>query len=274
MKKFYFLMAALCLYTGSQAQTDSTARKEEADTIRVGRMIIIRKGRPDTKDSSDRPRVRHRQKPANVSTNWFIVDLGFNNYSDNTNYASPEAQQFAPGSNKDWFNLKNGKSVNVNIWFFMQKVNMIKHVVNLKYGLGLELNNYRYEEDIRFREDPTVVYMDVIKYTKNKLAADYVTVPMMLNFNFTPKNSGSKTFGFSAGVSAGYLYSGRQKYISGETGKEKVKDDFDLRPLKLSYIGELQLGPVKFYGSLATQSMFRKGLDQTPYNVGIRLSNW
>ena len=273
MKKFYFLMAAVCVYLSSQAQTDSTAKKEEADTIRVGRMIIIRKGRPETQDTI-RPKVRQRVKPANVSTNWGIVDIGFNNYSDNTNYSSMEALRFAPGSNKEWFKLKNGKSVNVNVWFFMQKVNMISHVVNLKYGLGLELNNYRYEENIRFREDPTQVYMDVIKYSKNKLAADYITVPMMLNFNFTPKNAGSKSFGFSAGASAGYLYSARQKYISGETGKRKTKDDFDLRPIKLSYIGELHLGPVKFYGSLAHQSMFKNVLDQTPYNVGIRLSSW
>jgi hypothetical protein len=273
MKKVYFLMAALCLYISSQAQTDTTEQKEKGDTIRVGRMIIIRKPGKDSKDTT-REVVRQRSKPANISTNWGIVDIGFNNYTDNTNYASTETQQFAPGATKDWFKLRNGKSVNVNIWFFMQKINMIKHVVNLKYGLGLELNNYRYEQDIRFRENPTQVYMDVIKYTKNKLAADYLTVPMMLNFNFTPNSSGYKAFGFSVGASAGYLYSSRQKYISGETGKKKTKDDFDLRPIKLSYIGEVQLGPIKFYGSLAHESIFKKGLDQTPYNIGIRLSNW
>jgi hypothetical protein len=273
MKKFYFLLAAVCLYISSQAQTDTTT-KSEGDTIRVGRMIIIRKHGGKNKNDTTVQVIREQSKPSNISTNWGIVDLGFNNYTDNTNYASAETQQFAPGATNDWFKLRNGKSVNVNIWFFMQKLNVIKHVVNLKYGLGLELNNYRYEEDIRFRENPTQVYMDVIKYNKNKLAADYLTVPMMLNFNFAPNGSGYKQFGFSAGVSAGYLYSSRQKYISGETGKKKTKDDFDLRPVKISYVGEVQLGPVKFYGSLANQSIFKKGLDQTPYNIGIRLSNW
>jgi hypothetical protein len=47
-----------------------------------------------------------------------------------------------------------------------------------------------------------------------------------------------------------------------------------LRPFKISYIAELQLGPVKVYGSMATESMFEKGLDQTPFNVGLRFSNW
>jgi hypothetical protein len=42
---------------------------------------------------------------------------------------------------------------------------------------------------------------------------------------------------------------------------------------KISWIGELELGWMKFYGSYATRSMFSKGLDQIPYTVGIRLVN-
>ena len=275
MKKFYFLLAAVCLCCSSFAQTDTAAVKtsEAGDTIRIGGMIIIKKGRVHRDSGSSSVNIqRDNSAPSIVSTNWWIVDLGFNNYTDNTNYASAAAQQFAPGGNKDWFNLHNGKSINVNLWLFMQRLSLIKQVVNLKYGLGLELNNYRYESNIRFRENPTSVYMDNINYHKNKLAADYLTVPLLLNFNFSPKRTKKNTFGFSAGVSAGYLYSSRQKYISEQTGKKKTKDDFDLRNYKISYIAELKLGPIKLYGSLATRSMFEKGLDQTPYAVGLRLS--
>lgn len=277
MKKVYFLVAGVCLHLISLAQTDTTGKhtnpQNDNDTIRIGGMVIIRNGRH--KHDSSTVHMRHtRRKPANLSTNWIIVDLGFDNYTDNTNYASAATQQFAPGAGKDWFKLRNGKSVNVNLWLFMQRLNVIKNVVNLKYGLGVELNNYRFQENIRFTENPTTVYKDAIHYSKNKLAADYITVPLMLNFNFTPRKGNARSFGFSAGASAGYLYASRQKFISGETGKRKTKDDFDLRPFKISYIAELQLGPVKLYGSMATQSMFEKGLDQTPYNLGIRLSNW
>lgn len=154
----------------------------------------------------------------------------------------------------------------------MQRLNMIKNVVNLKYGLGVELNNYRFDDKrIRIQEDPTKITLDesLKDIKKNKLAADYVTVPIMLNFNFTPKKK--QGFGFSGGVSGGYLYSSRQKFkFDGD--KDKTRDDFDLRKWKLSYIGEFSLGPVRLYGSYATKSMWKKGLDQTPYNVGIRLS--
>jgi hypothetical protein len=93
----------------------------------------------------------------------------------------------------------------------------------------------------------------------------------MVNFNLTPGRE--KGFGFSTGVSAGMLYSARQK-IKNNGNKSKLHDDFDLEKWKLAYIGELNLGPVRLYGSYAMNNMWEKGLDQTPYNVGIRLSHW
>jgi hypothetical protein len=94
----------------------------------------------------------------------------------------------------------------------------------------------------------------------------------MLNFNFTPRKR-QKSFGISGGISAGYLYSARQKTKMG--GKvSKTHSDFDLERWKLSYVGEVLLGPVKFYGSYAFKNMWEKGLDQTPYTVGFRISTW
>ncbi len=254
-------------------EEDSTTNKEKIDTIKVGGIIIINKNGKDNNTSVKISSRKKEYKPSNLRTNWWIVDLGFANYNDQTNYASAAAQQFAPGDNEDWFKLKTGKSVNVNLWIFMQRLSLIKHVVNLKYGLGVEMNNYRYQTAIVYQTNPTKVVMDnSTNYTKNKLAAHYLTVPMMLNFNFNPEKKNG--FGFSVGASAGYLYSSRQKTITSTNGKNKVNDDFDLRPFKFSYIGELHLGPVKLYGSLASKSMFEKGLDQKPYSIGIRFSNW
>ena len=277
-----FIVAAI---TGL-AQTDTTGTKNppESDTIRVGGMIIIRKPGSKDREMSDREvriKSRRTEKPSRVSTNWWIIDLGFSNFVDNTNYSSAGAQQYAPGSNESWFELKDWKSRNVNIWFFMQRLNVAKHVLNLKYGLGLELNNYRFKQPVRFTDNPLavvnppIVTYDVTAnrtYEKNKLAADYLTVPIMVNLNFTPGRS--EGFGLSFGVSAGYLYSARNKTITSDEGKKKAKDDFDLEKFKLSYIGELSLGPVKLYGSYAIKNMFGRGLDMTPYNFGFRFANW
>lgn len=272
MKQVIILLTGISMSLTGLAQTDST--KTESDTIRVGGMIIIKKESRNKDGKETEVKTYRRKSNSRVSTNWWIVDLGFANYTDNTDYANAVATGFAaPGIGKDNLKLRAGKSVNVNIWAFMQRLNISKNVVNLKYGLGVELNNYRYKSPVLYSTNPTVATLDNARtYKKNKLAADYVTVPIMLNFNFKPKRK--KGFGFSIGASGGYLYSSRQKTITEPGGKNKERDDFDLRPWKLSYIGELSLGPVKLYGSLASQSMFEKGLDQTPYNFGVRFSNW
>ncbi|HEU4469456.1 MAG TPA: outer membrane beta-barrel protein [Flavisolibacter sp.] len=275
MKKLLLAIALGGAMSGS-AQTDST-KSEKADTIRVGGMIIIKKKDKDgdKKDNTSVVLSNRKKKSSNLSTNWWIIDLGFANINDQTNYAASQASGFTgPGIGEDQMDLRTGKSINVNVWFFMQRLNLIKKVVNLKYGLGLELNNYHFDDErIKFSKNPTTITLDqnLADIKKNKLAADYLTVPIMLNFNFTPNHK--KGFGLSAGVSAGYLYSSRQK-IKDNNDKSKLRDDFNLEKWKLSYIGELNLGPIRLYGSYAMNNMWERGLDQTPYNVGIRLSHW
>lgn len=286
MKSILLVCVAACLFSTAFAQndttikteTDTTIKKETNDTIRIGGMIIIKKPGNNNNEiitGEKTTRIPSRKKtPQNLTTNWWIIDMGFSGFNDKTVYASAEAQAFAPGSTEDWFDIKSGKSRSVNIWFFMQRLNMINHVVNLKYGLGLELNNYFFDDEtIRFQKNPTLVVMDnALKGAKkNKLAADYLTVPLMVNFNFTPERRNG--FGFSFGVSAGYLYSARQK-VKFSDDKVKVHNDFDLEDWKLSYVGEINLGLVKLYGSYAFQSMWERGLDHIPFNAGLRFSNW
>lgn len=280
MKRVITLLAIVCFTMNGFGQDSTsvprdTITKPDNDTIRVGNIIIIRSGKDRNRGYYDTTEKRFKYNNNNIVTNWLIFDLGVNQVNDNTNYAQAIANGYLPaGANENWFDQRTLKSTNVNIWFFVQRLNMIKHVVNLKYGLGLELNNYKYTEPIRFQKtNQPLVIMENLDYKKNKLAADYITVPLMLNFNFTP-NTNNHGFGFSAGVSGGYLYSSRQKTVGGEMGKKKQRDDFDLRKFKVAYIAEISLGPVRLYGSYATQSMFKNGLDQTPYSFGIRASNW
>ena len=78
----------------SQAQ-DSTA-KEKSDTIRVGGMIIINDHKDNGKKESNNVVIsnHHKRKSSNLSTNWFIFDFGFSNFTDNTNYAAAKASGF------------------------------------------------------------------------------------------------------------------------------------------------------------------------------------
>ena len=292
MKKTALGLIGILFVIACMAQTDSIQVQRKSDTIRIGGMIILKK-----EDANDKKRVtvtvgnKNYNKSTNINTASFIIDLGFANWVDKTNYATATSGNYLvnrPGSAalaENDFRLRTIKSVNVNIWFFMQRLNLIKHYVNLKYGLGLELNNYRFKSALSLKErganpydlaqniNHPFIFRDSISFSKDKLAADYVTIPMMLNLNTNPNYPG-KGLSFSAGVSVGYLYSSRNKQKSGARGKERNRGDYDLEKWKFSYIAELGLGPAHLYGSYSPNSIFEKGLNFMPYTVGIRLSNW
>jgi hypothetical protein len=276
-------MIFACLTGSGFAQADSTL-KNMPDTLIVGKFIIIKKNKPGSNNSYDSTNTHtihidfgnhHKnKKQSNISTNWLIFDLGFANYTDNTNYTTANQSSYFNGAtfSKEDFRLHTTKSSNVNIWFFMQKLNITKHVLNLKYGLGLSMYNFRYENNISYHNNPAYVYTDSVNFSKDKLYAGYLTVPFMLNINTSPHSH--KGFSFSAGVSAGYLVGSHTKQISDERGKQKVHGDFDLNPWRFAYVAELGLGPVRLYGSYSINALHSEGLTQYPYTVGFRFSNW
>ena len=292
MKRLIIVTAAFLLSGSLFAQTDST--DNNSDTVKVGNFIIIKKNKDGNSSSDNRGiwkdwdrnfdlKIERRSRPnRNISTNWWIMDLGFTNFRDQTNYTSAQAGGYfrtlrpADGAvNQNSFKLNTGKSTNVNIWFFMQKVNVVKHVLNLKYGLGLEMYNFRYDSRISYRKDPNpYVYNDSISFSKNKLYAGYLTIPFMININTAPNNR--RGFSISAGMSAGYLISSRNKQKSSERGKQKSPGDFNLEPFRLAAIGEVGLGPVRLYGSYSLNKLHKDitRVEQFPYAFGIRFSRW
>lgn len=274
MKKVMIAIAALLAAGNVFAQADTV--KSKSDTVIVGNFIIIKKGKgPDGDTSKTGITIARRKKRNNLSTNWSILDIGFANVRDKTAYGSAEANAYlqgVPAFTKDDMKLRTSKTSNVNYWLFMQKLNIAKHVLNLKYGLGLEMYNFRYSTNISYRENPVRVIRDSVSFSKNKLYAGYITVPFMLNINATPGRKHG--FSFSAGVSAGYLVGSHNKQVSEARGKQKTKGDFDLDKWRLAYIGELGLGPIRLYGSYSINPLHERGLKQYPYAIGIRLSNW
>lgn len=271
----------------SFAQTDSLSKN--SDTVKVGNFIIIKKnkGNEVTEKSHgdyhyDNKMERRPRKRTKLSTNWFIMDLGFANVRDETNYTYAQSGSYfkvlrpADGKvNENNYQLITGKSSNVNIWIFMQKLNVSKHMFNLKYGMGFEMYNFRYESRLSHRKDPDAyVFNDSIGFTKNKLFVEYLTIPLMINFNSTPNNR--RGFSFSAGISAGYLINSRNKQISGERGKQKYKYDFNFEPWRIATIAEIGLGPVMLYGSYSLNRLQKDitRVEQYPYTIGIRFSTW
>ena len=276
-----------------KAPEDSTNKSAKSqDTLRVNDQIfiigngvaksfdkLIEQGFKDVNVDKIGYTIKNtfKKKPKKISTNWFVFDIGFAGVNDQTDYSSIEAQNFLmPASSvpnrAGNYALRTSRVSNFNLWFFMQRLSVVKSVVNLKYGLGIESNNYFYKTGITYVDGPDVYTTDKGNiFSKNKLVANYLTVPLMVNINTNP-TKGKKGFQISAGVSGGYLIGARQKQKSA-SGMDKNKTDFNLEQFKLAYVGELGLGQFKLYGSYSMTPLHKYGLNQLPYTVGVRFSN-
>jgi len=282
-----------------------------SDTLKIGSILIVNKkeaeapnfktiikigdasyGRPKEgeygwiKGDFKKTRIEINNTPKklkNIETNWWILDLGFANFIDKSPNlmwlaANPNALPYGPGPlmSPENFSLINRKSTNVNIWVVSQKLNLYQHKINLKYGLGVEMFNFRFDKSISFREDITNnVKYDVVSFTKNKLLVKYLTVPVQ--FNFSPNPHNKKALYASIGMSAGYLWNAKNKQISGERGKEKFRGNFNLNDWRFATIGELGLGALRLYGSFSNTNLFNKNqsfIDMQPFAVGLRFSRF
>lgn len=300
MKKIKLVGLFLTIVLFSNAQRDSLLTGQ--DTIKIGSILIINKPKEEsTKRFKTTIRIgdsnyrrfngdfkktsiligrSKRKEPKNILTNWWIIDLGFSNYKDKT----PSMVNALNGMNTNATNtvtpqslsLNNRKSTNVNIWVVQQKINLIKHQINLKYGVGFEMYNFRFDNPVSFRtNEPGFIKIDDLPFSKNKLFVNYLTVPVQLNFQPNPENN--KSFYGSIGLSAGYLIRARNKQISAERGKEKFNGNFNLNDLRYAVIGELGVGGIRLYGSSGLSNLFNKKLtnfDLEPFAIGVRFSKF
>ena len=283
------------LYGTSLNITNGKIRKDtflsvNDDTVRLGRLNIIKSQDSNNKKDwesmiedgdFDNTRIsieRAPKKLKNVTTNWFSFDLGYANYIDESpqkmaDFSLPYSKYFV---NSGSLKLDNRKASNFNIWIVQQKLNLYQHKINLKYGVGFEMFNFRFEQPVSFRNEPgKTLYMDDVNFTKNKLFVKYLTVPVQLNFQPNPYSR--KGFYASIGLSAGYLVDARNKQISPERGKQKYDGTFELNNLRLATIGELGIGGIRLYGSYGSINLFDKNQSSFslfPYALGLRFSNF
>lgn len=291
-------------------KNDTLVLTSKNDTIRIGSLLIVTKKEAEDRnfktvlkigDASygktndgelgwikgdfKKTRIEIAKGPRklkNLQTNWWTLDLGFANYHDKSPVvywlaANPNVLPYGPSPiNPKSLSLNNRKSSNVNLWIVQQKFNIYQHKINLKYGVGLEMFNFRFEKPISFRED-VVGYLkyDDVSFTKNKLLVKYLTVPVQISFK--PNPNLRRGFYASVGMSAGYLLNAKNKQISEANGKQKYAGNFNLNDWRVATIGELGVGPIRLYGSYGMTNLFNKSqvlFDMQPFALGLRFSKF
>ena len=260
------------------------------DTIKIGQLLI---SKPESKSNlsweqiiknKDLNGLKVNFKKSNnnfkqLETSWFAFDIALVNYLDETKYAENKSLSnpaIGEPLSKFKMQLNNGKSTNINIWVVQQKYRLKNPAFYLKYGLGLEMFNFRYEYGINFRKNESMfIYLNDESYEKNKLFTSYLSAPVQFGYDFKLKNY--KILGISGGLVTGYLFKSYNKQINRELGKEKYKSNFSLRDMRLAGVFEIRIDKLKFFGTASLQNMLDKmNTNQSlyPYSFGLRFSKF
>lgn len=211
--------------------------------------------------------VKKEKQLKNVKTRWGMLDLGFSSYVLGDNYENEAGIEY--------FDQDVWRSKNVNLHIVKQRLNLVKHHVNLIYGLSLENHQYAFSNPMFIQEkqpDVTFNYDADVDFIKNKLKVTYGVIPMMFNFETNPRKKG-KSFRINAGAYGGMRLWSNTKLKTSNKDKTKVKDDFNLNKFRYGLTGGFGYGAFNFYATYALNDLFDESQDSgykvTPFSVGI-----
>ena len=201
------------------------------------------------------------------------VELGINTYlNSNNEFKLPEGAEYMA--------LKMPNSLTVNLNLLEANLPIIKQNFGLVTGMGIEFNNYKFEESnyIKKVDGQLAAIPSEVEFKKSKLSCSYLKVPFMLEYQ---TNSGSKksSFHIGGGANFGLRLRSHTKYNledGGRTIKEKEWDRFYLNPFRVAGIVKFGWGPLNFFAEYNLLPLFEtgKGPELYPVSFGIALVNW
>jgi len=207
---------------------------------------------------------------ANVKTRWFLADLGF------ASYIAPDPLPEIEGINPMEPDILN--SVSWRLHLVNQRINIIRHHLNLVYGAGFSFNFYGFSNPVTLAHSSPSVQFTLAEendasYKKNHLRAAYLHLPVMLNIETNPDQK-SKSFHFNAGVYGNVLLGGKTSQKTNNR-KTKIKDKYNLENFQYGIIGQIGYGPITIYGTYGLNELFKpekdNGYTVQPITFGIKL---
>jgi hypothetical protein len=202
---------------------------------------------------------------------WSGFELGLNGYLNPNN-------SFNMDSVNSSYSLNYNKSIAVNFNFWEAQGKILKNNIYVTTGLGAEINNYRFDKNVKMLSDttPTQVAIESGKdYVKSKLVTGYLNAPLYLTFA-TNKFKNGKRLSLSPGLTAGWKFTSYNKRVVNENGdrqKSRNNDDFNLNPFRVNASVRLGYGSFILFANYALTPLFQKneGPDLTAFSAGIRI---
>jgi hypothetical protein len=173
----------------------------------------------------------------------------------------------------------------VAINFWEQNFNLIGNQFGLTTGLGLEWNNYRFDNNVKIIRDEEIG-IDAIRmneegtgYLKSKMVVNYLNLPILLEYQtnrFSKKNS----FHIGGGLMTGLRIGTHTKMVYDDGSKQKDKDrdskGYDINPFKFALMARIGWGKINLFANYSLNGMFKdnRGPELYPFAAGITLASW
>jgi hypothetical protein len=209
-----------------------------------------------------------KKSPINL---WSGFELGINGWLNADGTTSMDSMN----SN---FSLNYGKSIVVNFNLWEVRAKLIGNNLTLVSGLGAEINNYRFDKNIRMSNPDdklTLVNESEVNYLKSKFTTGYLNAPLYLCIATNPIRKGKRLF-IAPGITGGWRftsYNKRKVEIDGDESKSRFKNDFNTLPFRVNASLRMGYGNFLLFANYSLTEFFRKDLGPglVPFSVGCRI---
>jgi hypothetical protein len=218
----------------------------------------------------DEPKETEMPARKNFKGHWSAIEFGYNNYvTANRSMVLPDDIYY--------MSIHSGKSSNFNLNFAQLSLGISRHI-GIVTGLGLNINNYKFEGNNNIIKGPTGIiepYLppDGVFLAKSKLTVSFITVPVLLEIQIPAGNKSH--LNIAAGPIAAAKVGSHSKIVY-EASKQKVKDnsDFSLSMLRYGATVRAGYGNLQLYGTYYFTSLFKtgKGAELYPFEIGVSFS--
>ena len=238
-------------------------------------ILIIEKGKKDEESEENEfesefemDEMEHVEGKQKAEAHWAGIDFGFTMLMNSNFEPKFDAHPY-------WEN-DAARSSSWNLNLLEHKFRFGTDYVGLTTGLGFSFTSVAFRDNYVLMSGADSVYAEidsVYNYTKNKLKASYLTVPMLLEF--TTNSNSDKSFYLAAGVVGGVRIGSKTKRVGEFDGKEfreKSKGTYNLNPFKLDALVRLGYSDWGVFASYDILPLFEDGKTDNIYPLTFGLS--
>ncbi len=301
MKAILSLMMALCFSIAAMGQdpdTISSGKKSDTTNFTLGKKeirIVEKNGETDIKvknrdndheeenqdseenddysenqsENNDHWEWNDRKSDKHFKGHWDAFQIGINSYlaADKTTNLPASSEYMA---------LNTSKSININLNMFQQSFGLIGKSLGIVTGLGLEFTNYVFDNNYTIIKNASgsIIPDDPgFKLDKSKLTTTFLTVPLLLEFQFPGDKKSNRLF-INGGVIGGVKLGSHTKIKYKENGDKqdkKNRNDFNLNSLRYGFTGRIGIKHLSIFGTYYPVALFEKGKGEElyPFMVGL-----